>query len=264
MAKFDKVIPPGQEGRIELVVEGKKVHGDFDKSATVHTNDPEHPVMTLSIAGSIIAYVDVQPSHRVYLQGRYGETVEKTVTIKSNEEDLDFKITNVESNIDDKITYKLEPPEPDGTYKLKIWKNPKLSGVNTYGSVFLHTNSKNSPEKTLQVQVISKGTITVQPSTVNFGAVRFGMDGKKAEAVSKDVTIIKSMGQFHIQDITFSNEKFSAEVEPVVPGVRYKITVSFQPPEKTQPNQNHRGDMIIHTDDPREPTVHVKLVARSV
>ncbi len=47
MAKFDKVIPPGREGKIELAVGGDKVHGEFTKSATVDSNDPDHPHMTL-------------------------------------------------------------------------------------------------------------------------------------------------------------------------------------------------------------------------
>ncbi len=264
MAKFDKVIPPGQEGKVEMVIEGEKVSGNFHKSATLHSNDPEHPVMTLSISGDIVPYVDVQPATRVYLQGRFGEQVEKSVTIKSNEEDLDFQITKVESNIDDKITYKLGPRSEDGSYELKVWKNPKLPSVNTFGSIFVHTNSKFAPDKTLQVQVITKGAFTVQPSVVNFGTVRFPGEGKKPEPVYKNITILKSTGDFTIQDITFSSREYSASIEPVIPGKRYRIKVGFEPPEKTQSMQNHFEEMIIHTDDPREPSVTVKLIARSM
>jgi len=264
VAKFDKVIPPGQEGKVEMVIEGNKVHGKFHKSATVHSNDPAHPVMTLSISGDILSYVEVQPATRVYLQGRFGEKVEKTVTIKSNEEDLDFRVVKVESNIDDKITYKLSDRLEDGSYELKIWKNPKLPSVNTYGSVYLHTNSKNAPEKTLQVQVITKGAFTVQPSVVNFGTVRLGKNGKKTQPVTKNITILKSTGDFMIQDITFSSDKYSAAVEPVIPGKRYRIKVSFEPSAEKETSQNHFAEMIIHTDDPREPSVTVKLIARSI
>jgi hypothetical protein len=35
VAKFDKVVSPGREGKIELAVGGDKVHGEFTKSATV-------------------------------------------------------------------------------------------------------------------------------------------------------------------------------------------------------------------------------------
>ena len=49
MADFDKVIPPGQEGKINLEIAGKKVHGNFSKSATVYTNDPVHAQLTITV-----------------------------------------------------------------------------------------------------------------------------------------------------------------------------------------------------------------------
>ena len=68
MAKFDKVIPSGQEGKIHMVIEGKRVHDRFNKSATIRSNDPEHPVMTISMAGNITPYVSIVPKSRVYLR----------------------------------------------------------------------------------------------------------------------------------------------------------------------------------------------------
>jgi hypothetical protein len=264
VAKFDKVIPPGQEGKVNLVIEGNKVHGNFTKSAAIHSNDPEHPVMTVTLAGSEIPYIDIVPRDRVYLQGRYGEKIEKTVTLRSNEEDINFEVTGLESNIDDKITYKVEPGASPGEYKLQIWKNPKLPTLNTYGSLTIKTNSEKAPEKVIQVQVVTKGSITVQPTTLNYGAVRFAKQGEEAAEVKKSVTVIKSVGEFAIQEVEFDSDRYQANVEELVPGKRYKVEVSFQPPAKFQANQREVGEMIIRTNDPKEPTLRVKLVARAM
>jgi len=265
VAKFDKVIPPGQEGKIELEVDGAKVAGAFKKSASIHSNDPNNPVMTITLEGDEKAYIEVAPSDRVYLQGRYGETVEKQVVLKSNEEGLNFKVTGMESNIDDKITYKVEPGPDAGQYTVDIYKNPKLPNLNTYGSLTVHTNSEKSPEKILQVQVVTKGAITVQPSTINFGEVLFGEpNGAAAQPVRRDITVIKSEGEFGIHDVQFDSDMYSAKVEEVIPGKRYKVGVEFRPPVKKQPRQREIGQMIIHTTDPREPTLTVKLVARAM
>lgn len=262
MAKFDKVIPPGQEGKVNLVIEGKKVHGSFSKSTAIHSNDPKRPVVNVMMVGNEIPYVAVEPN-RVYLQGRYGEQIEKSVMLRSNEEGLDFEITSVESNIDDKITYKVVP-QGDDAYEIKIWKNPKLPTLNTYGSLFVHSNSEKSPETVVQVQVVTKGSITVQPSTVNFGGVMFANDGEEANPVHKNVTLIRSQGEFAIRDIEFSSDMYEAQYAEVVPGKRYNVEVTFHPPAKTQPRQREIGEMIIHTDDPTEPTLRVKLVARAM
>jgi hypothetical protein len=262
VAKFDKVIPPGQEGKVNLVIDGKKVTGSFSKSATIRSNDPETPVVSVSMVGQEIPYVQVEPN-RVYLQGRYGEKIERAINISSNEEDLDFEVTGVTSNIDDKITYKAEKLD-DGTYNVKLWKNPKLPTLNTYGTLFVHTNSEHSPESVVQVQVVTKGSITVQPSTINFGGVQFSSGEEDARPVKKQVTLIRSDGEFKIQDIQFSSDNYEAKYSEVVPGKRYSVAVTFHPPVKTQARQREVGEMIIHTNDPTEPTLTVKLVARAM
>jgi hypothetical protein len=264
VAKYDKVIPPGQEGTIHMVIEGKKVHGSFSKSATISSNDPERPTMTVSIAGQIIPYVSVKPAGQLYLQGQYGDKVQKTITVTSNEEDLDFRITKVESNMDDKITYDFARSDTeDGAWVVNVWKNPRLPTMNTYGSLFIHTNSKNASTKTIQCRVITKGAITIEPKAVNFGTIKFGMNGEKAEPVTKNVVVLKSKGEFEIQDVEFNIPGFTAEWGPVQEGKRYNIKVTFQPPEKKKPKQTHIGEMTVKTNDPREPELRVKLVARS-
>jgi hypothetical protein len=200
----------------------------------------------------------------MYLQGQHGDKVHKAVTLKSNEEDLDFRITKIESNMDDKITYDFAKSEDEpGAWVVDVWKNPRLPTMNTYGSLFIHTNSQNAAVKTVQVRVITKGAITVQPKSVNFGTVKFGMNGETADPVTKNVIVLKTKGEFEIEDVAFNTPGFSADWSPVVDGKRYNILVTFQPPEKKKPRQTHVGEMTVKTNDPREPELRVKLVARS-
>ena len=264
MAKFDKVIPPGQEGKIELVVEGAKVHGQFNKSASVETNDPERPHLTIAVSGSEIAYVNVVPEGTVYLHGRYGEAIEKDMTISTNEKDIDFKITGVTSNIDDKITYKVENGKKPGEYTLKVFKNPKLPTLSTYGSIVVHTNSKKSPDTTLQVHVMTKGSIKMSPTMLNFGAVKFTDQNGPGTPSTKSLVVTKAIGQFQIKEITVSNPNFKTALDAVTPGQQYRVEVTFTPPTRKQTKQTESGEMIIHTNDPQEPALHVQLLARSM
>lgn len=68
-AKFDSVIAPGGQGTIALVIDGHKVDGDFAKQATVLTNDPKYPELTLMIAGSKIPFLTVTPPGRFSSRG---------------------------------------------------------------------------------------------------------------------------------------------------------------------------------------------------
>jgi hypothetical protein len=219
--------------------------------------------MVLSVAGNEIPYVNVAPEGTVYLHGRYGEAVEQDLTISSNEKDLDLKVLNIRSNIDDKITYGVEPASTPGTFTLKVLKNPKLPTLSTYGTITVSTNSKRSPDTTVQVHVMTKGSITASPSTLNYGAVKFTDDNGPGTPETKALTLTRTTGSFKIRDVTLSNSNFKAVFDPVAPGQQYRLQVTFTPPVRKTARQAEVGEMLIHTDDPLEPAVRVQLVARS-
>ena len=261
MAEYTEVIPPGQEGEINFEVDGKKVHGTFSKNATVKSNDPRKPRVVVSVTATIQPFVDIRPSDKVYLRGMFGESVSKELTIFSNE-DKPLEIYAITSNIDDKITYKLSQTGEPGRYTLKLWKNPTLPTLNTWGTVFLYSNSEHTPEKIVQVNVTTRGAIVVQPSTLNFGPVKKnGIGNMKDEPVERSLTIFKLKGDFAIRDVEFSSDFYEANVIPVEDGKKYTVTVRINPKSE---RDNYIDEMIIKTDDPQEPVFRVRLLARGI
>lgn len=262
-AKFDRVVAPGKEGRIELVIDGSKVSGQFSKATEVRTNDPDRPQLTLVMSGKEIPLVRIVPEGTVYLHGRPGEAVEKELTITSNEKDLDFQVTGLSSNMDDKIKYSYARGSKPGEYVIKVSKDPKLPITSTYASLIVRTNSKKVPETTVQVHVMTKSSILVSPSVLNYGEVRFA-DAKGPGAQStKTLTVTKATGKIKITQVTTSNPNFAATLETVIPDQQYKVKVVFTPPARRQSKQTESGEMVLHTNDPQEPTLRVQLVARS-
>jgi hypothetical protein len=261
VAKFDRVIPPGQEGTIEFAIDGNKVRGRFSKSAAIHTNDPKHPKMTITLSGTIKSYVVIEPGSRIFLKGSYDEPVTKSLTVYSNVDNAEnpFAITRLESDIDDKITYKFEKTEEEGKYLIHTWKNPKLPVSNSFGSLFIYTNIEQVPKKVVQVQVTTKGDLIVRPTILNFGSVPDPASGKLEKPLQKTLTIGKNNGEFQIENITFSTDGYRAKIESLKQGKNYKVTVDFYPKSG---GQNYMGEMVIHTTDPLEPTVKVRLLAR--
>ncbi len=263
VAQFDSVIAPGGEGQIMLVLDGGRVHGEFTKTATVRCNDPDHPELTLTIAGNEIPYIAVHPQGTVYLHGRYDEPVEKTITLSSNEKDFDLKILSVTSNVDDKISYDYKPGTKKGEYVLHVQKKLNLPTSSAYGAITVHTNSEKSPDAIIQVHVMTKGSISVTPSTLNYGTVPFGNKGP-GKPVTKSIMVLRTTGEFTIKDISISNKNFTAKVAPVQAGKQYKVDVTFVPPAEKEISQREMGEMIITTDDPHEPSVRVNLIARAL
>ena len=260
MAKYDKVIPPGQTGTMEFNIDGSRVHGRFSKTVSVMSNDPKHKRMTITLSGHITPYVAVVPNARVFLNGEYGETVEQDLTIFSNEKGMKepFKVTGLESNMDDRITYKVFPMDEERHFKIKIWKNPNLIAGNHFGNLTIHTNSENMPSKVVQVQVFTKSQMIVRPSILNFGTIHEPLQEKESHK-QQSLIISNSKHEFGIEDITFSLEGYRAKVEPVKEGTSYKVTVDFFP---QMGGRNFIGDMFLHTNDPQEPKVRVRLISR--
>lgn len=264
MAKFDKVIPPGQEGKIEMAVDGARVSGTFLKSATVRTNDPNKRQLSIGIGGTEIPFVKIAPEGTIILQGRYGDAVAAQLTLTSNEKDLDFKVTGLTSNMDDKITYTYAPTGTAGGYRLNIYKNPLLPTLTTYGSLFVHTNSARSPKTDIQVNVMTKGSISVSPLTLNYGPVRFGDRESEGVPVKKSVMLSKSGGDFTVTRVDLNNANFDAIAEPVAGGKQYRVIVTFRPPMRRQNRHVESAEMIIHTNDSLEPAIRVQVVARAM
>jgi hypothetical protein len=261
VAGYDKVIPPGQEGKITFEIDGEKVNGVFNKTASVQTNDPKHSSLTIALGGKVIPYIEIKPSGQVYLSGMYGEQISKEIIVSSNERKKDFKILGLSSNIDDKITYAFSPDAEPGRYKVTLWKNPKLPTLNTWGSLYIETNSAHTPKKIIQVSVATRGAIICQPSQVNFGPVRFNPAGGLVKPAVQSVDIFKVDGDFEIKNVEFSAGGYRAEILPVEEGRRYKIKVNFEPEGR---KNNYNDEMIINTSDPREPTLRVRLIAHGL
>lgn len=255
VAKFDTVIAPGGEGIVTLDVAGDQVDGEWLKEADVYTNDPKHPKLSITIGGTVLRYVTVEPK-RVHLRGGYGEPANADIDIFSSELGADFEVVSVTSDVDDKITYDVAAASEPGHYKIRLYKNPRLPTLNEWGSVFIKTNSAQTPDKVVQVNVVTRGAIIVQPSSVNFGT----LSDENATPIQKSITLSKTRGEFQIREVEFTDPAYQASVEPIEAGKKYRLTVNFRP---TDLEDRSRVDaMIIRTDDPNEPSIRIRLISR--
>jgi hypothetical protein len=119
--------------------------------ATIFSNDPQNPITKASILFSIKQYFDIEPGDRVLLQGYLGDTITREVTIVSHETQP-VTITNITSDIDSKIEYKLKTIKEGKAFGLAIKTRSGLTDV-FRGRIILQTNSQKKP--TLQLTVMS-------------------------------------------------------------------------------------------------------------
>jgi len=166
VARFDRAIPPGGEGKITLEIRTKGYQGNMYKAARVISSDPKNPQMTISMKGKIWAPVQINPQH-VHLRGTVGEKVEQVVRVQGEKkEPLIVKLASV--SVPDKLAVELREIEKGRGYEVKIQN--KVKGEATYaGQVTLTTNYPEKPELVIRVSVNVRGAVEVRPKALNFG-----------------------------------------------------------------------------------------------
>jgi hypothetical protein len=141
---YTKEVLPGEEGQIEVIFNSTNFFGSIHKTIYVNSNDPDEPVVNLSLKGRVVAEVAILPPRELYFGLVHkGRSSTKYILIKQGgtqelkilkvEVDLPFITTKVipEPGNDRKKNYKLEvtvaPDAPEGGFK---------------GTIKIHTNIK--------------------------------------------------------------------------------------------------------------------------
>jgi hypothetical protein len=149
VASFDKTIPPGGEGAITLAIKPYSVIHQFKKDTKVRLNDPERPLLHLTLTGVAQPFIEIEPSHIVRLRGSPGEEIQGQVRFVSHLP-TPWKITGYKTTIPDKIEVSLKPEVPDKVYILKVRNRRQDTGPYA-GIIELFTTSKQRPRLIVRV-----------------------------------------------------------------------------------------------------------------
>ncbi|MFH1243499.1 MAG: hypothetical protein V1689_14220 [Pseudomonadota bacterium] len=152
MAHFDKTIPPGGEGKITLKVNTKGYQGKVTKSAKVYHNDPRSEVLVLKVTANVKVPIYLS-SRYVSFQGWADQSATRVIEIRA-ELDKPLKLTPIEFNLADKLTYTIEEIQEGKrfriTFKTIPGDHPTLSGF-----LKLKTNYPEKPEITVRIRVLA-------------------------------------------------------------------------------------------------------------
>jgi hypothetical protein len=147
--KYDKTIPPGGQGEITLTLKPFSVIHQFKKETKVRLNDPDQPLLHLTLTGVAQPFIEIQPSHIVRLRGAPGDNLRGQVRFISHLP-TPFKINEYRTTIPDKIEVTLKPEVPDKVYVVEV-RNKSQQGGPYAGLVELFTNSDKRPRLIIRV-----------------------------------------------------------------------------------------------------------------
>lgn len=267
VAEFDKVIKPGETGRVSAAVDTTAFAGPIAKTITLETNDPTTPTSTLTLHAIVKPYVEAYPAGFVRYTLLQGDAETQSITLYS-EEDEPFEITKVETPGDWlKVTYAKIENEADraqvgksGQAQYKV--NITVGGPNILlgplaEKVHIYTNSKHQPEYPVSIVGVVRPPYRVEPTMMNFGEVS-ASDAAASRAIIVKSNDLKTPEHFQVTKVESSTPAVTAAVKPGVNKGEYEVTL--QVAKNAKPGDLD-GMVKIYTNDQVNPVVTVPVKA---
>ena len=265
VADFDKVIKPGQIGKVTAVVDTAALNGPITKAVTIETNDPTTPTAQVTITAVVKPYVEAYPAGFVRYQILQGDVEKQSVTLYS-EENEPFEILKIETPQE---WIKVEHKKIEG---LEVVPNIGRQSQNqhridvtvggpdaTIGPIAekirILTNSKHQPEYLLTVAGVVRPTFRVEPTMLNFGEVA-PADTAATRTILLRSNNMKTPEAFQVTNAASSLAGVSVAVKPTANKGEYEVTVQVN--NKSVPGAID-GTVVIETNDKVKPTVTIPV-----
>jgi hypothetical protein len=257
VAEFDKVIAPGQTGKVHAVVDTTTFNGPIAKGVTVYTNDAENPKIELTIRAKVEPYINVKPGYARYItvKGESQGTIAQTLWAPDG---TPFEVVKAESPLPGLNLAYREATEserqPDG--KGKQWRvEMTLGDAARVGPIadYVTITTNHPKQKVVQIPVSGfvRPVIAVTPPVADFGQIQLQEPLRKALNLRNFAT-----ESINITGVKSSIPGVDAQLEPLEPGREYQVRVTLKPELGKGP---FNGKLMVTTDSPKTQVIEVEV-----
>lgn len=258
VADYDKVIAPGQTGKVRMSVDTTTFSGPIAKGVTVFTNDPATPQIELTVRANVEPFIKVSPGYARYSMVQ-GEKEGKITQTLWTPDKSPMQIVKVESPYPYlKVSFREAKPEErnKAAQDQQQWViDMVLASDAPVGPltepVKVHTNSTKQKLVQIPVSGFVRPVIAVTPSVVDFGPIEIKEEMRKTFNVRSFAT--EPIKLTSIQD---NIQGIDASYEPLQDGREYQIRLTLKPELAKGP---FNGKLVITTDSPKVPRLEVEV-----
>jgi len=254
--QFDRVVMPGETGKIPIKVRTSNVSGTLTKSVTVTTNvqDSAKATIILKVTGEVWQPVQVTPRSAAF--GRI--TIDKVeegpvrkLTIVSNVEG-ELKLTDIKST-NPAFQAKVTPIEPGKKYELAVSVVAPLRSGNNSGKINMKTGIPGTPTLVVPVYAYITSPVDVTPTKLSLPAVR------SQDLVRHFYIRSNNNKPLKISNLKASNPTLKLNLTDIRNSLTYRLTVDV--PASYEPTGS--GDMVsFETDNSSVPFVSIPITVR--
>jgi hypothetical protein len=224
VVRYTRTIPPGGVGQVTLQVNTSGLQGKLTKSARVTTNDLRQSTTKLYLSINVRPYILVEPGPKIMLRGIVGDDIRSVVHIRSSD-NQPFEITEIQTNLQSVIDYKLSRKDDSNEYTLEVINKAADQKIAS-GFITLHTNHPKKKIMKLSVHLRVKPEIQVWPNRLAF--YEGSKSGSKKKESKRILILMNNRGKsFKIKEMNYNKDYF--QVRPMAkndePATRYQFEV---------------------------------------
>lgn len=249
MPSFDRVIPPGGEGKITLRIKTTGYRGQLSRGAKIYSNDPNRAMETVRVTFSVKILIDVMPRY-VYLRGMAGQVLTRVVTIRT-EVDRPLTLTTSRFDLEKKVKYTIEEVQKGKLFRIHISNIPGTP-LSYRGVLELRTNYPEKPIIRIPISATFK-----EPPPVNVSPSRVMMKGVPGQIITKmvKVTAGKDLPLTLKVEGFGPDERMKYRIEETEAGKSYVIYITNVPGGA----EVFSGSLRLKTNYPEKPLITIPI-----
>jgi ribosomal protein S18 acetylase RimI-like enzyme len=255
VANFDKVIAPGAEGKIEASIHTTNFKGKLEKTIEFSSNDADLPAKNLVMTANVRSAIEVSPSETPLIGLKTAGATTQELEIRIGGKDP-IHVTRAACSAP-YASAKVDPiPSATGSaYKVTLTIDPAAPMGRSAFLVTAFTDSAHEPQ--VNITAVCEKGIVVMPASAYLGT----LGPQTALPVNQSLTISRRDGKVGIQKIEGGSPEL--EVKPVASedGKQVRLQLTYR---GGWPAGLIQRKIVVHTDDPAQPTIEIPVMANVV
>jgi hypothetical protein len=261
VADYDKVIPPGQEGKVNIKIDGKKLFpGLFEKSFTVRTNDPDNAQFVLVVTGTVKKTFEF--SREMRWSGFVDDKLNFEVVV-TNLLPTPINITSARwaddaaaKGIPEKIGLKLETIEKGKRYRIKLWKKKELAPEGFVANIVLTTDFPKIKEKSIPMSIVVQKEVEIYPDRLYYGEMIIPPGATKEFDRTFNIVAVRGDSLKIIKAVP-NRDDMTVKIQELQPGKSFRGTVWIRPSSRLG---QYAGSIKIYTNNPKNREIILDVV----
>ncbi len=252
--QHDRIVQPGQSGKIPIRMNVGNASGPIHKTVMINTNcTGEGAAVTLHIQGEVWQPIQATPTSasfgRLTTEMVSESSMERRLTVVNNTEES-VQITEAKSS-NPAFTAEIKEVEAGKKFELVVKIATPLSTGPVTGNIELATTLADMPKMQVPVNAYVTADVDVTPNQLTLPAVRNGDIQRQFFVRNNTVNPVK------LSDLAASNEALKLSVVETQPvGKAYRLTVDIPADYQVAEGGDH---IKVKTDNPSVPELTIPI-----